>query len=159
MVPLTFVPVPWTVSVADPVGVPDVVLTVSVVLAVPPDVSVTEAGLKDADAFAGTPVALSATAPVKPPVEVTLIVYVAVWPRVTDWLVGVMPSVMPGLVGCAAYARPAAASSRHTPAITNLINRWRAFRVPCISLPQALVRSRPGRGVRPARAWETTVTY
>ncbi|HEY9339006.1 MAG TPA: hypothetical protein VIQ79_31440, partial [Kribbella sp.] len=61
MVPLTFVPVPWTVSVADPVGVPDVVLTVSVVLAVPPDVSVTEVGLRDADAFAGTPVALSAT--------------------------------------------------------------------------------------------------
>jgi hypothetical protein len=88
--------------VTDPVGVVDEVRTLSVVVAVRPAPRVTEDGLKAADPLPGPPVASNETAPVNPPVDVTLTVYVAVWPRVTDWLAGVTPKLMPGLTVWAA---------------------------------------------------------
>jgi len=90
--------------VTDPVGVVDEVRTLSVVVAERPELRVTEDGLKDSDPLAGPPVASNETAPVNPPVDVTLTVYVAVWPRVTDWLAGVTPKLMPGWAGWAGWA-------------------------------------------------------
>src|SRR5262249_52931936 len=46
-------------------------------------------GLNDADAPIGRPLALSETAPVKPPAGVTVTLYVVGLPGLTVWLVGV----------------------------------------------------------------------
>jgi hypothetical protein len=62
--------VPVIVSTDDPVGVEVDVVTVMVEL---PDV-VTEAGLKEAAAPEGRPLALKLTVPVKPPLGVTVAV-------------------------------------------------------------------------------------
>jgi hypothetical protein len=72
--PLTLPLMPWTVIVTDPVGVVAEVLTVNVVLAVPPEVRVTDDGLKFADAALGRPLAASDTDPANPPVDVTVTV-------------------------------------------------------------------------------------
>jgi hypothetical protein len=72
------------VKVNVPVGVFEAVATVRVEF---PD-AVTEAGLYDAVAPAGSPLALNATVPVKPLVGVTVTVYVVLAPCVTVWLEG-----------------------------------------------------------------------
>jgi hypothetical protein len=69
--PLTLPLVPVTVTVYDPAGVLVAVLTVIVEVAVLPDARVTDTGENEVVAPLGSPLALRATEPVKPPVEVT----------------------------------------------------------------------------------------
>ena len=62
---LTLPLVPVTVRLAAPSAVDEVVVTVSVEVALPPEPSVTDAGLKPAVAPLGSPDTVRATAPLK----------------------------------------------------------------------------------------------
>ena len=77
--------VPVTVNVAFPPGVAEVVVTVMVVVPAPP---VIVAGLNDAVAPAGKPLAEGVTVPVNPFTAATVTVYVVLPPAVTVWLDG-----------------------------------------------------------------------
>jgi hypothetical protein len=89
-------PVPVTVTVAAPrVAVPEAV-NVNTLL-----VPVAEAGLKLALTPLGNPLALKATAPVKPPVRVIVIVLVPLAPRLTVRLVGLAANEKSGVGGWA----------------------------------------------------------
>jgi hypothetical protein len=70
-VPFTLPLTPLTVIVVDPAGALDVVVTVSVELAVPPEVSVTDAGANPVEVPLGRPLAPRVTGPANPPVDVT----------------------------------------------------------------------------------------
>jgi len=74
MEPLTLPLVPVIVRVYDPTGVVDVVVTARVDVAELPEVSVTDAGVKPAVLLLGTPLALIATVPERPPVDVIVTV-------------------------------------------------------------------------------------
>ena len=74
------------VSGYDPPGVVALVDTVSVEVQGLP---LTDEGLNVAVAPLGSPVTVRPTAPLKPPVGVTVAVYVVLPPAVTDWLAGV----------------------------------------------------------------------
>ena len=82
--------VPVIVNVEDAAGVLAVVVTVSV------DVLVVGFGLKAAVAPAGRPDALRATEPLKPPLGVTVTVYVVLEPWTTVWLDGLTPNAKSG---------------------------------------------------------------
>src|SRR5262245_44312348 len=93
-------PVPVTVTVAAPsVAAPEAV-NVNTLL-----VPVAEAGLKLALTPLGNPLALKATAPVKPLVRVTVIVLVPLAPRLTVRLVGEAASERSGVGGWATVRR------------------------------------------------------
>lgn len=71
---------PVMVSVAAPVAVAAVVTTLSVDVAEPLDGGVTETGFKVHVAFAGQPVTVKPTAPLKPFADVTVTVELPLWP-------------------------------------------------------------------------------
>jgi hypothetical protein len=80
------------VRVNGPVGPFPWVLTVSVEEPVPPAVRAAGLGLNDGEVLFGRPVTLRLTFPLKPLVELRVIVYVVVKGRVTDRLVGSTPN-------------------------------------------------------------------
>ena len=85
-------PVPATVTTPVPTVAVAEAVNVNTLL-----VPVVEAGLKPTVTPAGSPLALKATAPVKPPLRVIAIVTVPLAPRLTVRLVGVAESVKSGV--------------------------------------------------------------
>src|SRR5271170_5069551 len=75
----------------------DVVAKVNIAVAVPPAVGVTDDGAIMHVERCGAPVQASATAPVKPPTEVTVMASVTLAPFVTISMVFVEPKVKPGV--------------------------------------------------------------